>query len=241
MASLVRFALFTTILLVLVVFVLVPLVAGPLLGSIARNAGLQGDDMTVSVDLLGPALLAGRAESVHVDATNVDVPHGVVGHLELTLEDVSVADHSFSALSGTLSDVRISGPGGIPITVKTVELDGPASRTRAHGTITGADARQLVKAIAAGAGVPVDGVQLHDGSLTLESRGLRTDAALRVAGRALVLDRSGAPSIVLVAPEPSEDWELQDVTVTATGIQVQLNVDAAALAKALEGSGTASQ
>ena len=111
--SFIRFALFATIMVSLLVFVLVPMAAGMLLGSVARDAGLGGDGVKVSVNLLGPGLLAGRAESVNVQGDNVSVPHGVVGHLDLTLGDVSLADHSFSTVSGRLTDVTLNGPGGL--------------------------------------------------------------------------------------------------------------------------------
>lgn len=222
----------------LLVFVLVPMAAGMLLGSVARDAGLGGQDVNVSVNLLGPGLLSGRAESVNVQGDNVSVPHGVIGHLDLTLGDVSLADRSFSTLSGHLTDVRLTGPTG-SVLVQTVVLSGPSNHTRANGSVSAVEARKLVMQVAETVGVPVDSVQLKDGSLTLVSGGHRTSGTLRIAGSALVLDRPGTQSTVLFAPAPSEGWQLQSVTVTPDGIQLGLSVDAARLAASM-GAGLAS-
>jgi hypothetical protein len=236
--SFLRFAVFATIMVAVLVFVVVPIAAGSLLGSLARDAGIGGDTVKVSVNLLGPGILSGRAESVNIQGDNVNVPHGVVGHLDLTLGDVSLSDHTFSTVSGQLTDVRLSGLGG-SVVVSSVEVDGPSNRTRANGTVTASEARKLVKQVATTTGVAVDSVQLNDGSLTLVTNGHRTDATLRIAGTALVLDRPGEQSTVLFAPATSEDWQLQSVSVATDGIQLGLSVNAAKLA-ALMGPGLGS-
>jgi hypothetical protein len=79
-------------------------------------------------------------------------------------------------------------------------------------------------------------VKLGNGQVTITSGNTTTQADLRVVGRALVLDQSGGTSTVLVAPAPSENWALQGVTVTPSGIQVDMTVDASALAAQLYGT-----
>jgi hypothetical protein len=229
LASFLRFVLFGAVAVALVVFVAVPLLAGPILSSMVRDAGFAGQDLHVGVNLVGTGILSGRAESVHVQARNINVPHGMVGDMDLTLHDVSAMDRSFSAVSGTLHDVHVSGPNGIPVVVNTVDLSGPATTAQARGTISGPDAERLVSAAAAASGTKVDSVRLSQGGLTVSSGGRTTQARLRVAGRALILDHEGA-STVLVAPAPSEDWHLEGVSITPTSIQVDLEVDVRALA-----------
>jgi hypothetical protein len=230
--SLVRFLIFATALAAVVVFVIVPLVGGPIVSSMLRQAGLDGQGVNVSLDLLGPSILSGRAESVRVTAENVNVPHGTVGQMDLTLKDVSVSSRDFTSVSGTLHDVRLTAPDGSPVVVDTVNVSGPATRARASGMMNAADARHLVQTIATKAGLSADAVQLGNGQVSIKSGTKTTQARLRVAGRALVLDQGGN-STVLVAPAPSEHWELEGVTVTPAGIQVDLNVDAQALASEL--------
>ncbi len=220
----------------LLVFVIVPVAAGMLLSSIASDAGLGGAGMKVSVNMLGPGLLSGHADTVNVQGDNVDVPHGVVGHLDVTLGDVSLSDHSFSTVSGQLTDVTLKGPSG-SVVVQSVDLSGPSNHMRATGTVSLSEAKNLVKQVAVNVGVAVDSVQLKNGSLTLVSGTQHTDASLRIMGHALVLDRPGQQSTVLFAPAPSEDWQLQSVSITADGIQLGLSVDAAKLAHALDSGG----
>ena len=229
MASFLRFAAFAAVAVALLVFVALPVIGGPILGAMVRDAGFAGEDLHVDVNLVGGGIFSGRAESLHVLARNVAVPHGIVGDVDLTLEDVSAVDHTFSAISGTLHDVQVSGPDGIPVVVGIVDLDGPAASTQARGTISASDAERLVTATAAAAGVSVDSVKLGEGNLKITSGGKTTNAQLRVAGRALVLDQGGK-STVLVQPAASEHWHLEDVSITPASIQVDLEVDVRALA-----------
>lgn len=219
------------------VFVVVPIGAGMLLGSIATDAGMGGHGMKVSVNVLGPAILDGRAESVNFQGDNVNVPHGVVGHVNVTLDNVSLSDHTFSDVSGQLTDVTLKGPGG-SVLVQSVDLSGPSNDTQAMGSVSVAESKKLVKQVAATVGVSVDSVQLKNGTMTLTSGGQQTDASLRIAGAALVLDRPGTQSTVLFAPAVSEDWQLQSVTVTPDGIQLGLSVDTEKLAASLGTGGS---
>lgn len=229
MASFLRFAAFAALVVALLVFVALPLIGGPILGAMVRNAGFTGDDLHVDVNVIGGGIFSGRAESLHLQARNVAVPHGVVGDVDLTLQDVSAIDHSFSAVRGTLHDVKVSGPNGIPVIVDTVDLDGPAAMTQARGTISAPNAERLVTEAAAAAGVSVDSVKLGQGDLKVSSGGTTTNARLRVAGRALILDQGGS-STVLLQPAPSEHWHLENVSITPGSIQVDLEVDVRALA-----------
>ena len=239
MGSFLRFALFTTALVTLLVFVVVPLAAGALLGSLATDVGIGGTNVNVSVDTLGPGIFTGRAQSVNLSGNNVSVPHGVVGHLDVTLGDVSLSDYTFSTVSGRLTNVTLNAPGG-SVLVQNVDLSGPSNRTRATGTVSSAEARKLVKQVAATVGVKVDSVQLTDAGVTLISGGTRTSATLAITDAALVLIRPGALPTVLFAPAPSDAWQLASVSVSSDGIQLGLNVDAARLARALGGRSMAS-
>jgi hypothetical protein len=234
--SFIRVLLLIGLLIVVVAVLGVPILASQLGTTLAREAGFSGSNLKVSVDLLGPQLLSGAAQSVRLEGDDVSVPHGVVAHVDVTLDDVSLSDHSFSAVSGTLTGVRLNAPGG-PVTVGTVTLDGPSQRMRATGSMSASESRKLVRNVARQAGIQVDNVQLKDGKVTLESGSLSQDASLRVAGNALVLDQPGQPSLVLVAPAPSEKWQISSVDVSPAGISVGLDVDAQGLANQLTGQG----
>jgi hypothetical protein len=234
--SFVRFVLLAAAIVIVITVIAVPIAASQVASTLAREAGFVGSNIKVSVDLLGPQLLSGAARSVHLEGDDVSVPHGVVGHVDVTLDDVSLSDHTFGSVSGTLTGVHINAPGG-PVTVGTVTLDGPSQRTKATGSLSAAESRRLVRNVANNAGLEVDNVQLQAGKVTLENGSQSEDVALRVAGNALVLDQPGGGSTVLIAPAPSEKWQLTSVDVSPSGIRVELNIDAQALAKSLQDGG----
>jgi hypothetical protein len=236
MGSLVRALIVVAALVVMIAVLGVPIAASQLASTLAREAGFSGSNIKVSVDLLGPQLLSGAAQSVRLEGDDVGVPNGVVSHVDVTLDDVSLADHTFSAVSGTLTGVRLNAPAG-PVTVGTVKLDGPSQRMRATGSISASESRKLVRNFARGAGIAVDNVQLKNGMVTLQNGSQTQDVSLSVAGNALVLDQPGRPSTVLVAPAPSEKWQISSVDVSPAGISVGLEVDAQGLADQLTGGG----
>ena len=238
MAGLIKFTLFCAVLLAVLVLVVVPLVTGPIITSALRDAGLDDEDVTVSVDFFGPSLLTGRAPAVHLQAQDVAVPHGVIGRVDLTLHEVGVSDRSFRSVTGHLEDIVVTGPGGVPFTVDSVELEGPAEATRARGRIGSDSATRLMEQVAREAGVPVDRVRLRDDGLVIEHGGTSVDVDLRVDGDALILDRPGAPPTVLLSPAPSESWRLEDVRVSEDGLRLDLTVDARELADEVAGRAT---
>jgi hypothetical protein len=226
LAGLLRFALFAAVLIALLVFVGLPLVGQALLSAAVRDAGIQAEDVDVSVDLLGIGILSGRAPSVHLVADDVNVSRAMIGHVDLTLRDVSISDRTFVSVTGRLDDVIVTGPQGRPFAVDTIELEGPAESTRARGHIGPDEAAEFVEHVARDAGLDLDGVTLAGDHVVLEKDGTSTDAALRVDGDALILDRAGSEPIVLLAPAPSEDWSLQDVRVSPDGLRIDVNLDA---------------
>jgi len=235
LTGLIKFAAFSALLIALLVFVVIPVVAGPIISGLARDAGVQGDDLDVSVDLFGPSVLTGRVPSVRVQADDVEVPRAVIGRVDVMLTDVSPSDRSFASISGTLHEVQVRGPGGLAMVVQTIDLEGPAEATRATGSLDRTASEQLIREIAGQAGVEVDGVILRDGSLTIDRDGQAAEARLRVAGDALILEPAGADPVVLLAPAPSESWRLRDVRVTPAGMMVDLTVDARQLVSQMSG------
>jgi len=227
--GIIKFLVFSTLLVALLVFIGVPLLAGPLLAGMARDAGLEGDGVEVSVNLLGPGLFSGRASEVRVRAEDVTVPRAMIGRLDLTLHGVSPADRTFESVTGHLEDVRVSGPGGLSVMIRSVDLDGPAETTRARGELSAEDSEVLVAQVARDAGLTVDRVRLEAGGLLLIRGEQETQARFRVAGAALILETDDRQEVV-VAPVPSEPWRLETVSVTQDGLAIELTVDVRRLA-----------
>lgn len=235
LAGLIRFALFSTILIALLVFVALPLVSQSLVTSAVRDAGLQADEVDINVDLLGLGIFSGRAPSVHVVADDVTVPRALIGHLDLTLTDVSMADRTFASVNGTLDEVRVIGPQGLPFIIDRIDLDGPAENTRARGQLALSQAEAFIELVTRDAGIDVDQVTLADEHLVMEKDGRSTEADLRVDGDALILEQQGAEPVVLLAPAPSEHWSLQDVRVSADGLRIDIVVNARDIADGIAG------
>lgn len=233
LTGLVKFAAFSAVLIALLVFVVIPVVAGPIISGLVRDAGVVGDDLEVSLDVLGPSILTGRAPSVRLQANEVEVPRAVIGRVDVKLTEVSPADRRFESISGTLWDVHVAGPGGLPMIVESIELEGPAEATRATGRLDRSESESLVREIADQAGVDVDEVSLGDGTVTIQHAGQATEARLQVAADTLILERSGANPVVLIAAAPSESWRLQDVRITPDGVVVDATVDMRDLAAQL--------
>ncbi len=221
----IRFAAFSAALIALLVFVVIPLVAGPVISGLVRDAGVLGDDVDVSVNVLGPGILSGHVPSLRLQADDVEVPRAAIGRLDITLSDVSAVDRSFQSISGMLREVRVTGPGGLPLVVAAIDLDGPTEATRATGRLDRSQSQALVRAMAGQAGVTVDDVRLREGSLTFRHGGEAVEAELVVVGEALVLETAGADPVVLLAPATPDPWRLRDVRITPDGMMVDLTVD----------------
>lgn len=231
--KLAKFLVFACALLAVLAFVVVPAVAGPVISSALRSAGLQSENVDVGVDLIGGGILSGRASVVHVRASDVAVSRAVIGQADLTLRDVSVSDQSFESISGTLTDVTLNHPTGASFVVDSVSIDGPSGAAEARGRMGKEQAEALVRQVSDDAGVELDEVTLEDGRIRLRQGGRTTEARLRVADSALILDHSDGDSEVLVAPAPSDPWRLRDVRVGRDGLELDVIVDAGSLAQQL--------
>lgn len=236
MTGLIKFAAFSAALIALLVLVVIPVVARPIISGLVRDAGVLGDDVDVDVDLFGPSIFRGRAPAVRIQADGVEVPHAVIGRVDVTLTDASATDRTFESISGTLQDISVTGPGGVAMMVDSIDLEGPAEATRATGRMDRSRSEALVREIAGQAGLVVDGVTLNDGSLDIKRDGQVTRAELRVAGDALILDTADADPLVLLAPAPSESWRFSDVRITEAGLTVDLTVNARELTAQMNAS-----
>jgi hypothetical protein len=229
LGSFLRFAVFFIALVGLLVYVVLPAVAAPLLTQMLRDQGLRGDDLNVSVDYFDPSLLAGRAQRLTVRGNNIELPPALVGRLELILGGVSLLDRSFESIDGQLHDVTLAA-GGLTVEVASIELAGPATSASATGRFTPEQAQQLVERAAARAGFELDEVRLIEGGLRLSRAGIETGAAIAVRGGALILSPEVGQPVLLIQPAPSDPWRLSDAVVSTAGVSVSGTVDAAALA-----------
>jgi hypothetical protein len=219
------FVVFFVLLLAAFVLVGLPLLLGPVLTQMVRNAGLQSDTLSVSVALFDPTLLLGKARKITLNASGVDSPPARIGSLNLSLGDASYFDRSFQTVSGDLSDVSITVEGTENVHVGDISVDGPASAASATAHLSATDTDRLIRLAAQRAGLTIDEVHIGDSGVTVKISGTESTAQLAVSGGALVLDPGVGGAIVLLQPSPSDPWSLQEAWVSADGLNVRALVD----------------
>ena len=229
MASFLRFAAFSVFMVGLLVFVVVPAVASPMLTQMVRDVGLRGDDLNVSIEYFDPSLLGGNAESLTIRGRNVELPPALVGNLDLRFGNVSLIDRTFETITGQLDNVTLAA-GGLTVQVASVQVDGPAAAALATGRFSADQTELLVEGAARRAGLELEDVRLVDGGLRMSLAGLETGAGIAVQGGALVLSPEAGPAVLLMQPAPSDPWRLSEAFVSSSGVTVRGVFDATTLA-----------
>ena len=93
-------------------FVLIglPLLLGPVLTGMVRDAGLKSDTLSVSVALFDPTLLLGKARKITLVATGVDASPAHIGNVNLAIGEASLLRSVVSRrFTATLDDVSSHG------------------------------------------------------------------------------------------------------------------------------------
>ncbi|HUG47763.1 MAG TPA: hypothetical protein VMP67_05055 [Candidatus Limnocylindria bacterium] len=232
MTAVLRFLVFAALLVALLVFVVVPVVASPLLTQMVRDMGFQADELEVTIDSFDPALFGGRASRLRVQSGSVALSPATVEQLDLTFQDVSFFERTFENVRGELRGVVVTA-GGVTVRVSSVQVDGPARAAQASGNFTAQESEQLVRLAAERAGIRLDSVRFVDGGLRVGVAGVETGARIEVSSGALVLMSDFGPAVVLLQPAPSDPWRLSEAYVASTGVTVIGLVDAARLTAAL--------
>jgi hypothetical protein len=225
-----RFLLLFVVMAALLAVVAVPILSSPFLTQMLRDAGVRGGELNVSVGMFDPALFTGRAREIRIEGRGVALGPATAGGIDLTLHNASFFERSFESASGNLRDVHVTA-GGIRLEVARVEIDGPAEAADVVGHFTPDQGEEIVRQAADRAGVELDAVELVDGGLQVTIAGITARAGVAVEGGALVLRPGAGPSILLVAPVPTDPWRLTEAWVSPDGITVRGVVDAAFLAR----------
>jgi hypothetical protein len=228
--GLLRFALFFVVAAVLLALVAVPLLSAPLLTQMVRDAGVRGGELNASVGIFDPALFTGRANELRIEGRDVQLGPATVGGMDVSLIGVAFFDRTFEGVRGNLRDVGMTA-GGIRVEVARVEVDGPARSANVAGHFTPTQGAEIVRQAAVRAGVTLDHVEFVDGGLQVTVAGVSTRAGVAVEAGGLVLRPDAGPTILLLAPVPTDPWRLTEAWVSPDGITVRGVVDADALAR----------
>ncbi len=234
MAGFLRFVAFSALLLGVLELIVLPLALGPLLTSTVRDAGLRAQTIDVSVALLDPTLILGRARRVTLRASGVEVDPATIGQLEIGLENASYLDRTFETVSGEASDVTLT-VGGDSVHVTSVTVNGPAAAANAVARLSAADTEQLVRLAARRAGVTIDRVDVRAEGVTVTIAGVQAAARVAVQGGALILDPGIGVAIVLLQPATSDAWSLTEAWTSNEGLNVRGTVNVARLSHSLSG------
>jgi hypothetical protein len=229
-SGLLRFLLFFSVLVGLLVLVGVPAAASPVLTQMVRDAGLRADEMTVSVAYFDPSLLWGRSEELTIQARGARLGPATAGGLDIALGDVALLDRTFESISGNVRDIALRA-GGLDVLVDRIEIDGPAQAASVAAYLTPEQSAAVVRQAAALVGVELRDVVLVDGAVRVRLGPVTTEAALSVEGGALVLTPPIGPALLLLQPAPSDPWRLTGAQVSRDGVVLRGVVDAEAIAR----------
>ena len=230
MFNFLRFVIFFAVIAALLAVVAVPALSAPFVTQTVREAGVRGGELKASIGFFDPALFTGRARQLRIEGRDLTLGPATAGGVDLTLEDVSVFERTFGGVRGNLRDVDMTA-GGVRVQAARIEIDGPSSAANIAGHFTPDQGEEIVRQAAAHAGVRLDAVELVDGGLRVTLAGLTTGAGVAVEGGGLVLRPTGGPTILLLAPVPTDPWRLTEAWVSPQGITVRGVVDAAVLAR----------
>jgi hypothetical protein len=214
--------LFATIVVAILVFVVVPYLAGPVITGVLQSTGIvQGGDVSVETKGTGAELVRGHADAVRVQGQDVALQGLTIGDADVTLRDVALFERTFQAVDGTLERVRVPVTNGPVVTIASIDLDGPADAVAATGKLDAEEAAEVIREATEQAGVRIDEATLGDGVIRLRRGDLSIDAVLSVRNGSLILDPNGGlPSVVLMKSTGNDPWQLDRVTVTSAGLAI---------------------
>jgi hypothetical protein len=209
-------------------FVLAPIVVRPLIADAVRAVSpFGGEPLDVSVDVSTTGLLHGTIDSVHVIGASLASERLTIGHLDLTVSNVGIGDHSFSAVTGDLDDVALQRADAGDAHARRVTLTGPSDAVDATASIDKDSALAMVRAALASAGLPAGDLALTSTGVRLTVLGQSTEVALRVVDGSVAIAGSiaGAGSIVVFGPEPGDPWQITAVSVSPDGLDLRASLD----------------
>jgi hypothetical protein len=228
-----RFLAFFAVLAAVLVLVVAPLAAGPLLTQTVRDQGVRSSNLAVTVALFDPTILLGRSRSMHVSADDVEMSPATVGSVELTLGDVSFLDQTWARVDGEMRDIRVT-TAGQTFAVDTMTVDGPADAANATVRLSADETESLIRFAAQREGLRVEDVQFSDTGVRVALLGVEADARLEVRGGALVLvPPTGQGGVALIQPAPSDAWQLSEAWVSDEGLNLRGTVDTTNLVNSL--------
>jgi hypothetical protein len=223
------FLLFAALLIGAVAWVGLPTLAAGVIDVALTGSGFHGEDTTVDVRADPPLeLLAGHADRIAIESRAVTSGSLAADTLTLTLDDVTLADRSAGASSGTLTGVTLAEASGAVVHVARIDLGGPSDGADARLRVTAAEVRARAQAALGASGIAVTDVTPDPpDSLVVTALGqqLRATLVIDPAG-AIALSVPGFAPVALVAPPPGVAIRFRSVTVASDrSLLVEATID----------------
>jgi hypothetical protein len=212
-----------------IAFASAPLVAQPLIAQGVRAALPFGaDPLEVDVSVDTPHLLTGSIDAIHITGSHLETAGASIGSLDVTADDVSIADRGFASITGTLGAVVLHRPSGIGLPIDRITLSGASTAVHADALLGKETVVALVQAALADSGLAADAIELTNGGLRLTVLGQRTEVAVGVVDGAVTLGGAGSiasGSIVVFRPQPGDAWRITGVSTSPSGMDVHAVLD----------------
>ncbi|NJD28807.1 MAG: DUF2993 domain-containing protein [Chloroflexi bacterium] len=226
MRSFLGFVVFVAVLVAVLVFVVGPVVARPVLEALIRDAlPFESETVSVSVDV-GPSLLGGEVDAVTVSGRDLQGADGSIGTLDLTVRGFSIVSRTFEASAGRLEDVQVRLEDGTATSIDLVELSGPSDAVAATATIDAVATEGLIRSKLAERGIVPERVQLVSGAVEVTAGGLTVAAALESRdGGLYFVPEQLVPEVVLWAPGTTDPWRITDAGVSEQGLVIEATVN----------------
>jgi hypothetical protein len=230
MRNFLRFVVFVTALVSILVVVVGPLVARPLIEALVRDAlPFEDDSVTVAVGL-GPSLLAGEIETLSIEGRELRTDQVTIGRLKVDLAGFNVIDRSFKDIDGRLEDVELELEDNPLVVVDRVELGGRSEALTASVTLDARSTEQVVRSKLAELGIQPDAVRLTAGSLEIEAQGATVRATMSAHDGGLYLEAGRlAPPIALLESGELGPWLVMSATISASGLVIEATTTLEAL------------
>lgn len=210
-----------------VLSLLLPAVAGGLVGLGLEAAGLRAEELSVRVEANPPLrLLAGRADRVVVEGTSVRWDGTTADALAVTLDDVDLFARRAGSVDGRLEGVEATGPVGT-LVIARVEIAGPGDGPTTRLFVTPAETTRVVLALARGVGL-VEGrvVLAPPDRVELDVAGRRLTARVAVVDGSVVVEGGGLPRLVVLEAGAASGLEIRSVVIgTDGGLVVEGRLD----------------
>lgn len=222
MRSFIGFVVFLALLIAVLVLVVAPLAARPLIATLVRDA-LPIDEGAVTVDVdVGLALLSGEVDALAIAGRDLRSGEATIGLLQVELTGFDLFSRAFRVIDGRLEDVEVQLADGTAVSLERIEVSGPSDALWAKASLDAAAVELLVRSKLAEQGIRPDAVRLGTRSIEVVAQDVTIRARFDVhdGGLFLVPDRLIEPFAVLEYGQ-ADPWLVTAATLAPSGLMVE--------------------